>query len=76
VKIDRLEELRVLSDEEKELKDLKDLKGEEREAKKKPRHNENEPSPEQDPSSEKVNKNSPDAKNKKIKGPKHLDIYV
>jgi hypothetical protein len=73
VKIDRLEELRVLSD---ELKDLKDLKGEEREAKKKPRHNENEPSPEQDPSSEKVDKNSPDAKNKKIKGPKHLDIYV
>jgi hypothetical protein len=76
VKIDRLEELRVLSDEEKELKDLRDLKGEEREAKKKPRHNENEPSPEQDPSSEKVDKNSPDAKNKKIKGPKHLDIYV
>jgi hypothetical protein len=73
VKIDRLVELRVLNDEEKELKDLK---GEAREAKKKPRHNENEPSPEQDPSSEKVDKNSADAKNKKIKGPKHLDIYV
>jgi hypothetical protein len=70
-KIDRQEALRPLSDEEKELK------GEERDARKKnQQHNKNAHSPEQESSSEQVEKEDSDTDQKKPKGPKHLDIYV
>jgi hypothetical protein len=70
-KIDRQEALRPLSDEEKELK------GEERDARKKnQQHNKNAHSPEQESSSEQVEKEESDTDQKKPKGPKHLDIYV
>ena len=67
VKIDKQETLRVLSDEEKELK------GEEREARKNnQQHNKNEKSQEPD----QVDEKAIDTKQKKPKGPKHLDVYV
>ena len=69
-KIDRQEELRALSDEEKELK------GEEREARKKQQRNKSEQNSEQEPDPEQVDENSVDNKQKKPKGPTHLDIYV
>jgi hypothetical protein len=70
-KIDRQEELRALSDEEKELK------GEERDARKKnQQHNKNAHSPEQEPTPEQVETEDSDTDQKKPKGPKHLDIYV
>jgi|TARA_B110000503_G_C7064553_1_gene378165 hypothetical protein len=66
-KIDKQEPLRDLSDEEKELK------GEEREAREKnQQRNKNEKSSEHECPNEKVVK----IKQKKPKGPKHLDIYV
>jgi hypothetical protein len=68
-KIDRQEELHVLSDEEKVLK------GEEREARKKQqKKNENKQSSEANP--DQVDKEGVDTEQKKPKGPKHLDIYV
>ena len=69
-KIDRQEELRALSDEEKELK------GEEREARKKQQRNKNEQNAEQQPNSEHVDEDSIETAQNKPKGPKHLDIYV
>jgi hypothetical protein len=73
-KIDRLEALRVLNDQEKELK------GEEREAKKKQQQrNKKQQSQEKkaDPDkTDKTDKGAIDAKQKKPKGPKHLDFYI
>jgi hypothetical protein len=75
MKIDKQEQLRALSDEEKELK------GEEREAREKQQKRNTskqkpEPEPEQESSRDQVAENAVDTKQKKPKGPKHLDIYV
>ena len=70
-KIDRLEALRVLNDQEKELK------GEEREAKKKQQQrNKKQQSQEKKADPDKTDKGTIDAKQKKPKGPKHLDFYI
>ena len=70
-KIDRQEQLRALSDEEKELK------GEERDARKKQqKFNNSEQSPEQEPNPDQVDEEGVDTEQNKPKGPKHLDIYV
>jgi hypothetical protein len=71
MKIDKQEQLRALSDEEKELK------GEEREAREKQqKRNTSKQKPEQESSRDQVEENAVDTKQKKPKGPKHLDIYV
>ncbi|MFT5838793.1 MAG: hypothetical protein ACI9UT_001289 [Flavobacteriales bacterium] len=70
-KIDKLECLRVLNDDEKVLK------GEEKEARKKQQQrNKKEQSPEQEVDPDKVDEGAIDTKQKKRKGPKHLDFYV
>ncbi|MFQ3191151.1 MAG: hypothetical protein ACI936_002288 [Paraglaciecola sp.] len=69
-KIDRQEELHVLSDEEKELK------GEEMEARKKQQQKQNENDQSAEPEPEQVEQEGIDNEDKKPKGPKHFDIYV
>lgn len=74
-RIDKQEELRTLSDQEKELK------GEEKEARKKQQqHKRNaqklEKEPDKKVTSDQAEPKGNVAKNNKPKGPKHLDIYV
>jgi 16S rRNA U1498 N3-methylase RsmE len=74
-RIDKQEELRTLNDQEKELK------GEEKEARKKQQqHKRNAQKPEKEPDKKvmpaQVESKGNVAKNKKTKGPRHLDIYV
>ena len=71
VRIDKQEELRALSDEEKELKN------EEKEAREKQqKQNRNKQSQALATPPEKVDQDIADPEDKKPKGPKHLDIYV
>lgn len=70
VRIDKQENLRTLSDEEKELK------GEEKEARQKQQRNRKKHPPEQTPNAEQGDAENVGTEQEKPKGPKHLDIYV
>jgi len=71
VKIDNLEELHGLSDEEKELKN------EEKDARKKQQQqNQQQQTSASGPKPDKTDEENVDTEQKKPKGPKHLDIYV